>query len=77
MGSNFTDYLREAHRVLKLDGALHIYEATSRFNDRDRFAHALADLGFSVFPVEDAWKFTHIHAQKNARVPTRDVPLRF
>ena len=77
MGSNFTDYLREAHRVLKLDGALHIYEATSRFNDRDRFAHELVDLGFSVFPVEDAWKFTHIHAQKNARVPTRDVPLRF
>jgi superfamily II DNA or RNA helicase len=30
MGSNFTDYLREAHRTLKLDGQLHIIEATSR-----------------------------------------------
>ena len=25
MGSNFTDYLKEAHRALKLDGRLHIY----------------------------------------------------
>jgi superfamily II DNA or RNA helicase len=30
MGSNFTDYLREANRTLKLDGQLHIIEATSR-----------------------------------------------
>ncbi len=31
MGANFADYLREAYRVLKLDGSLHIWEATSRF----------------------------------------------
>ncbi len=30
MGANFTDYLREAHRSLKLDGHLHVIEATSR-----------------------------------------------
>ena len=28
MGANFTDYLREAHRCLKLDGHLWIDEAT-------------------------------------------------
>gem|GEM_PF-3646976 len=37
MGSNFTDYLKEAHRTLKLDGSLHIYESTSRFADREQF----------------------------------------
>ena len=37
MGANFTDYLREAHRTLKLDGRLHIIEATARFTDREQF----------------------------------------
>ncbi len=46
IGANFTDYLREAHRLLRLDGQLHIYEATTRFNDREQFARDLAALGF-------------------------------
>ena len=29
MGSNFSDYIREAHRALKLDGLLLIWEARS------------------------------------------------
>src|SRR5437867_3579903 len=48
MGSNFTDYVREAYRTLKLDGHLHIYEATSRFSDRAAFADGLKRLGFVV-----------------------------
>ena len=35
MGSNLGDYLREAHRCLRLDGHLHVYEATSRLRDHD------------------------------------------
>jgi hypothetical protein len=61
----------------RIDGKLHIYEATSRFNDRDRFAHELVDLGFSVVTVEDAWKFTHIYALKTDRAPTPEVKLKF
>ena len=76
MGSNITDYLLEAHRTLKLDGQLHIIEATSRFGDRDRFAADLASLGFDVVAVEDLWKFTHIRALKTERQP-RPVDLRF
>jgi ubiquinone/menaquinone biosynthesis C-methylase UbiE len=38
MGANFTDFLREAYRTLKLDGQLHIIEATERFTDRSQFA---------------------------------------
>lgn len=52
MGANFTDYLREAWRLLKLDGHLHIYEATSRFTDRAEFVAGLKRLGFSVAAVE-------------------------
>ena len=55
MGANFTDYLRESHRTLKLDGRLHIIEATARFTDRDRFVRDLQSLGFDVV-LDDLWK---------------------
>ena len=70
MGSNFTQYLKEAHRTLKLDGRLHIYEATSRFSDRDRFAADLRTLGFSQIEVNDSSsKFTYIVASKTDSDP--------
>ncbi len=77
MGANFTDYLREAHRTLKIDGWLHIFESTSRFSDRDSFVRDLKQLGFDQFAVEDCWKFTYIRALKTLRVPNEDVKLRF
>lgn len=77
MGANFTDYLREAYRTLKLDGDLHIIEATSRFTDRDGFVAGLKGLGFAVVGVEDLWKFTHIRALKTERPLLADVDIRF
>lgn len=65
MGSNFTDYLKEAHHTLKLDGRLHIYEAISGFTDRVRFVADLKTLGFGQVSIEDEWKFTHIIASKD------------
>lgn len=72
MGANFTDYLREAWRVLKLDGQLHIFEATSRFSHREEFAMKLKKLGFAIVEVRDAWKFTHIRALKTEYAPTKE-----
>jgi hypothetical protein len=77
MGANFSDYLREAYRTLKLDGQLHIIEATSRFTDADAFTNALKKLGFGGIDVEDKWKFTHIQARKTERLPRSGVDLRF
>jgi hypothetical protein len=77
MGANFTDYLREAHRTLKLDGQLHIIEATDRFTDRTEFARALEGFGFAIVSVEDKWKFTHIRAIKTEDQPRDGVELRF
>jgi hypothetical protein len=77
MGANFTDYLREAQRTLKLDGPLHILEATERFNDRDQFAKGLESLGFAVVSVEDKWKFTHVRVMKTERQPRGSVELKF
>ena len=77
MGANFTDYLREAWRVLKLDGQLHIFEATSRFGNREAFVAGLKQFGFAIVEVRDAWKFTCIHALKTDRVLAQDVNLSF
>ncbi|MBD2741404.1 DEAD/DEAH box helicase family protein [Coleofasciculus sp. FACHB-1120] len=77
MGANFTDYLREANRTLKLDGHLHIIEATSRFSDRTQFQTDLEALGFVVVSVQDVWKFTHIRALKTERKPQDGVKLHF
>ena len=77
MGKNFADYIREAYRTLKLDGSLHLIEATSRFKDRDGFISGLKKLGFSVVETRNLWKFTHIHAIKTENLPQKDFQIRF
>jgi len=77
MGANFTDYLREAYRTLKLDGWLHIIEATSRFSNVEGFVRGLRDLGFGNIEQRDLWKFTHVSARKAEHAPRLDVKLRF
>ncbi|MBD2129458.1 zinc-ribbon domain-containing protein [Microcoleus sp. ZQ-A2] len=77
MGSNFSDYLREAHRTLKLDGQLHIIEATSRFSNLTQFRSDLEALGFDVVSDRKIWKFTHIRALKTERRPQDGVKLGF
>jgi len=77
MGANFSDYLQEAYRTLKLDGDLHIIEATSRFSDRNKFIDGLKRMGFAVVSMEDKWKFTHIRALKGDARPELEFKLRF
>lgn len=48
----FSSCSKEAHRTLKLDGRLHIYEATNGFDDRDQFAADLGRLGFGQVTLE-------------------------
>jgi hypothetical protein len=77
MGANFTSYLREAHRTLKLDGQLHIIEATERFTHREQFTKDLEGLGFEVIRIENLWKFTHIRAIKTEQRVRKQVELHF
>jgi hypothetical protein len=77
MGDNFTDYLKEAHRVLKIDGHIHIWEATRRFNDVQLFCASLEKLGFRTFPPEERGHFTHIQGQKTDRRLQKNVKLTF
>jgi hypothetical protein len=77
MGSNFTDYLREAQRTIKLDGLLHIIEATSRFSNIAQFRSNLEALGFAVISIQPMGQFTHIRARKTERRPQAGLRLRF
>jgi hypothetical protein len=77
MGANFTDYLREAHRTLKLDGQLHIIEATSRFSNLDQFQADLEALGFDIINVQAMAQFTHVRALKTERQSQDEVRLQF
>jgi hypothetical protein len=77
MGSNFTDYLREAHRTLRLDGQLHIFESTRRFADREVFVTGLKSLGFDQFAVEDRGPFTYIRCLKSVESGDDEAVLAF
>jgi hypothetical protein len=69
MGSNFTDYVREAHRCLRLDGTIHIWEAASYFDDVSAFCAALGRLGFEVTAPSTEGAFVRIYGMKNAKQP--------
>ena len=77
MGSNFAEYIREAHRTLKIDGQLHVWEATSRFKDVREFCNSIERLGFKAFDPEERGQFTHIQAQKLDKIGNDDVTLAF
>lgn len=77
MGSNVTDYVREAHRCLRLDGHLHIWEPANYFDDLKRFRDGLRRLGFDVMEPSQQGAFVRIHALKSATTPEPGLTLHF
>lgn len=77
IGTNFSDYLREAHRCLRLDGELHVWEPASYFHDRAQFCADLQRLGFDVMTPTQHGLFLRIRALKNATAPDPNLTLRF
>jgi superfamily II DNA or RNA helicase len=78
MGANFTDYVREAHRCLRLDGWLHIWEPASYFHDVLKFCSRLGRLGFDVVEPQTEGAFVRIYAVRNAKKvdPALVLPFR-
>lgn len=48
MGTNLSDYFREANRLLKKGGFLKIAEVASRFTSVKQFVHAVSKMGFDI-----------------------------
>ena len=78
MGANFTDYVREAHRMLRLDGELHIWEPAAYFDDVSAFCADLERLGFELIgkPSKQGL-FVRIRAIKTATAPVEGLTLHF
>jgi ribosomal RNA-processing protein 8 len=47
MGTNYSDYLIEAHRILRENGHLLIYEVVSRIEKLDSFITSVETVGFN------------------------------
>jgi len=56
MGTNYVEFLREAHRVLKPNGELKITEVVSRFSDINAFVEVLAEIGFKLIKEDNTNK---------------------
>ena len=76
MVKNFTDYLNEAYRCLKLDGTLWIAEASSRFKNLEKFEQGLEAIGFDIVNSKKKGDFTFIRAIKSDRI-SREIKLEF
>lgn len=48
MGTNFIEFIEEAHRILKLGGTMKIAEVESRFESVDSFVRAIECVGFDM-----------------------------
>ena len=76
MGHNFTEYVREAHRCLRIDGRLHIWEPKGRLKDAQGFSEGLRRLGFINVVYEERGGFVCIQALKGTHAP-QDHTLSF
>jgi len=52
MGTNYTDFIREANRILKPSGLLKVAEVKSRFKNLETFMKLLRELGFNLVEKE-------------------------
>ncbi|MDH6293131.1 zinc-ribbon domain-containing protein, partial [Rhodococcus opacus] len=70
MGKNHADYVREAHRILPVDGHLWLCEPTSSIgSDEARLRDVLAGFGFDLYRVQGEGQFTFVRAIKSDNAP--------
>ena len=56
MGTNLPDFLKEAHRILKMNGRLKIAEIESRFEGIEAFVDGILSFGFKKIKVDKSHK---------------------
>ncbi len=65
MGSNYKDYLKEAHRVLKYDSRVYIAEPLSKWEGRiEELVKLLENIGFQCLKPEIGQKFFYVEGVK-------------
>lgn len=80
MGTNWKDYVKEAHRLLKFDGLLKIAEIESRIENLHHFVKNIEKFGFSLVNKNLSHKmfvflnFKKVKSKKSFKVP--DITLK-
>jgi hypothetical protein len=70
MGKNHTDYVREAHRILPVDGHLWLCEPTSSIgSEATHLREVLAGFGFHLYRLQVEGQFTFVRAIKSDDAP--------
>jgi Hypothetical methyltransferase/Probable Zinc-ribbon domain/Type III restriction enzyme, res subunit len=77
MGLNFADYIKEAARVLTLDGQLWVYETKSKFDNPQKFVSGLESAGFKIIENIPHGDFQHIRAIKSEEVDISTITVAF
>eukprot|EP00792_Barthelona_sp_PAP020_P012745 TRINITY_DN7536_c0_g1_i1.p1 TRINITY_DN7536_c0_g1~~TRINITY_DN7536_c0_g1_i1.p1 ORF type:complete len:339 (+),score=103.87 TRINITY_DN7536_c0_g1_i1:32-1048(+) len=70
MGTNLSDFLLEASRILKRDGRLIVAEVNSRFESIGDFVHALRLFGFRIMSKKDLYSFFTIFFSEKQYSPS-------
>ncbi|XP_027720263.1 ribosomal RNA-processing protein 8 [Vombatus ursinus] len=76
MGTNLSDFLKEANRVLKPGGMLKVAEVASRFVDMRGFLGALAQLGFKLVSKDLTNSYFYLLNFHKIGPPKAQGPLR-
>ncbi|XP_062577493.1 ribosomal RNA-processing protein 8-like [Saccostrea cucullata] len=74
MGTNLTDYLAEAHRVLKMGGRLKIAEVASRFQSLPHFLISIEQFGFYQESKDTSNKMFYLFNFKKTGKPKSKLP---
>ncbi|KAL7737144.1 hypothetical protein ACLKA6_005354 [Drosophila palustris] len=76
MGTNLSDYLLEANRVLKLHGNVYIAEIQSRFEDVREFVRCLNACGFDLIKKDVAVNYFYFFHFRKMRHVGKDTKLK-
>ncbi|XP_034476578.1 ribosomal RNA-processing protein 8 [Drosophila innubila] len=76
MGTNLSDYLLEANRVLKLHGNVYIAEIQSRFEDVREFMRCMNACGFDLIKKDVAVNYFYFFHFRKMRHVGKDVKLK-
>eukprot|EP00741_Cyanophora_paradoxa_P015096 tig00020848_g14567.t1 len=78
MGTNASDFVKEAHRVLKPKGELKVAEVVSRIQNIEQLSKEICMLGFKLVSVDESSKFfvfMDFVKQASAKPPAKEVSL--
>ena len=76
MGTNYGDYLIEAHRILRENGHLLVYEVVSRIENLESFVSAVEAVGFNCRTRDESnAMFVELYFLRRPRPKAADVTV--